>query len=353
MPLPTLPLPRLPVWLPPNRTIPRFFMPPDSIYVSHPDRFALILHHLMAAPNGQSRRQAFVWFTDELDNYPQFAAYFRFWKSQPRETCPDHSMNHNLKVFDAFMVHVREDIDTEQREIQEETFKKQRVLHIELKSFMSAMRDHEDPAIRHQNAVELQARMAGDSFFLEVVEEAIDLYRTAPAYAVPDGSNMAQLVFTADTLQLMVEFAKGTLSPRSLEKYHKLGVFRGGPLGVENWEDPAAGDWREAGAREAIDARVARCEQTGAKKTAESEPGTRAAASAARFALESGLRADAAGAATSAPSASGLQEQMLAIQLDEPQIPLFNIDRSLRYGLTASPVSFNGGEGVSYIDDFE
>jgi hypothetical protein len=216
------------------------------------------------------------------------------------------------------------------------------VLHTELASFMSVMRDHEDPAIRHQNAVELQARMAGDSSFLEVVEKAIDLYRTAPAYAVPDGSNMAQLVFTADTLQLMVEFAKGTLSPRSLEKYHKLGVFRGGPLGVENWEDPAAGDWREAGAREAIDARVVRCEQAGAKKTAESEPG-----------LESGLRADAAGAATSAPSASGLQEQMLAIQLDEPQIPLFNLDRSLRYGLTASPVSFNRGEGVSYIDDFE
>jgi hypothetical protein len=113
-----VPLPTLPFWLPRDREMPRFFMPTDNIYVSHADRFAISLHHLMASPAGQSRRQAFVWFTDELDKHPRFATYFRHWRSQPRETCPDVSMNNNLKVFDAFMVHVREGLNTEQREME-------------------------------------------------------------------------------------------------------------------------------------------------------------------------------------------------------------------------------------------
>jgi hypothetical protein len=330
-------LPTLPSWLPPAMEIPRFFMPPDDIYVAHSDRFALMLHHLLASATDQSRRQAVAWFTGQLDEHPRFANYFRFWRSEPRDTCQDVSMNNNLKVFDAFMLQMRESLRGDQPEMAREAardaeLKKQR---IDLVSFVVGMIQDEDPAIRQQNAVDLQTQMLEDSSFLGLVEEAI----SAPFEVVPGGMNMAGFAHTIVTLEFMVRFAKGALSPRSLEKYHKLGVFGGAPLGVENWTDAAAGDWEQAGAREGTDARTAKCEQTAVKKTAEAraERWTDAA---------SAMRAEAAGAATSAPRASGLQEEMLATQLDE----------SLRYGLNASPVRYNrSGEmgDVSYIDDFE
>jgi hypothetical protein len=102
------------------------------------------------------------------------------------------------------------------------------------------------------------------------------------------------------------------------------------------------------------DVRAAIYEQAGAKEPAEVESGTRAeaqaerlvdAASAARFALDSGLRADAAGEFMAASKAS------------------LEASKGTRQGAVLSPLLFIllknlllvRGEmgGVSYIDDFE